>query len=353
MSEFGFRMEEETNTRKRRALPWVVGGLLLSLIVALGVGSLVRSVAPTADYQGHGTGTVTVEIADGASLSQIAEALLKADVIANTAPFIAAATAQGSSISPGRYTLRKRMEPEAAYLLMLSPESRPGSRLVIKEGERLKEIVEDAADVSGIPASEFRAALTRPEAIGLSPAAGGNPEGWLFPATYDVAPNATATSLLRQMTARFDKAAAALDLEAGAKALGRTPEEVVTVASILEVEVAPQDYAKAARVIYNRLDDGKKLQLDSTVNYALGTEKVRLSAQDLAVDSPYNTYQVSGLPPGPLNSPGEAALDAALNPAQGDWMYFVTTDLDKRLTEFAVTYDEFLVLKKKFQENNP
>jgi UPF0755 protein len=94
-----------------------------------------------------------------------------------------------------------------------------------------------------------------------------------------------------------------------------------------------------------------KLQLDSTVNYALGKSDLKLSAADLATDSPYNTYRVRGLPPGPIGSPGDAAMQAALNPDDGTWLYWVTTDIEARTTEFATTYDEFLVLKKKFQAN--
>jgi UPF0755 protein len=116
-------------------------------------------------------------------------------------------------------------------------------------------------------------------------------------------------------------------------------------------ESAPEDYDKVARVVFNRLDKGMPLQLDSTVNYALGTSNIQLTAEQLKTDSPYNTYVNKGLPPGPINSPGEAAMTAVLNPAKGDWLYFVTTDPKTLTTEFATTYDEFLVLKRKFQSN--
>jgi UPF0755 protein len=123
------------------------------------------------------------------------------------------------------------------------------------------------------------------------------------------------------------------------------------MASILEVETPPAVYGKGARVLYNRLDKGMRLQLDSTVNYALGTQNLQLTAEQLAVDSPYNTYKHKGLPPGPINSPGDAALQGALNPKDGQWLYFLTTDPATQTTEFANTYDEFLALKRKYQAN--
>jgi UPF0755 protein len=113
--------------------------------------------------------------------------------------------------------------------------------------------------------------------------------------------------------------------------------------------VAPVDFGKASRVIDNRLSAGMRLQLDSTVNYAKGSSDLTLSSGDLAVDSPYNTYRVTGLPPTPIGSPSEAALEAALDPDDGEWVYFVTTDPDQGITKFTASYDEFLRFKAEFQ----
>lgn len=348
MTDLGFRMDLEEPPARSRALPWLVAGLVFLGIVAIGAVLIVRSFTDAGGPAAVAGPTATVEVSEGESVSQIAASLVKAGVISEAGPFIDAVAASDSSIPPGRYELKTQVSAAQAVALMLDPASRTGSRLVIAEGLRLREIIAAASDLTGIPPSEFRSALTRPEAVGLPAEAGGNPEGWLFPATYDVAPGATATSLLRQMTTRFSKTADSLNLTTRAKALGLQPEQVVTVASLLEAEVAPEDYGKAARVIYNRLANGTPLQLDSTVNFALGTDKIKLSARDLAVDSPYNTYLVTGLPPGPINSPGEAALEAALNPTAGPWKYFVTVDPKKRITKFAVTEKEFLELKRQF-----
>jgi len=123
---------------------------------------------------------------------------------------------------------------------------------------------------------------------------------------------------------------------------------VLIVASILQAEVAPQDFAKVARVIYNRLDANMPLQLDSTVNYVLGIRESVLNQEQLDTKSPYNTYLVEGLPPTPINSPGSEAIKAALAPAKGNWLYFVTVDPETQVTKFTNSYQKFLQYKQRF-----
>lgn len=173
----------------------------------------------------------------------------------------------------------------------------------------------------------------------------------MFPATYELTGAETATSLISSLVRRFDESARNLDLVARADAAGRSPYDVLIVASLIEAEVAPEDFGKAAAVVYNRLEQDMPLQFDSTVSYALGVNELQLTAEQLATESPYNTYENKGLPPTPINSPGDAAIDAALNPAQGAWLYFVAVGPDSTETRFAKTYDRFLKLKEKFREN--
>ncbi|HXR42083.1 MAG TPA: endolytic transglycosylase MltG, partial [Acidothermaceae bacterium] len=177
---------------------------------------------------------------------------------------------------------------------------------------------------------------------GLPAYAKGKAEGFLFPATYNVTSSTTATSLLTQMVARYKQVSSGIGLEAAAAKLGLSPYQVVTIASLIEAEVKrPQDYSQVAEVIINRLHRGMKLELDSTVNYALGTTKPLLSQSDLKVESAYNTYLHTGLPPGPIDSPGQAALQAALNPATGNLIYFVTVDPDTGETLFTNSLKQF------------
>jgi UPF0755 protein len=224
-------------------------------------------------------------------------------------------------------------------------------KLAVPEGWRLDKTVAAASKATGLTADSLNESLARAGALGLPAYAEGNPEGFLFPATYEFQPGVTSDAVVSAMLKRFGQAAKDADLEASAAAAGRTPLEVLTVASLLEGEGRPEDYDKIAQVIYNRLKAGMRLQLDSTVNYALGTSDLQLSAEQLATDSPYNTYRNKGLPPGPINSPGDAAIQAAIAPASGTWLYFVTTDPTTKTTEFATTYKDFLKLKKKFQAN--
>ena len=126
---------------------------------------------------------------------------------------------------------------------------------------------------------------------------------------------------------------------------------MLTIASIVQAEVPPADFPKAARVIYNRLEQDMPLQMDSTVAYALGINDIQLNEDQLATSSPYNTYANKGLPPGPINSPGEAAMEAALDPAEGDWLYFVTVNPVTGETKFTADYEEFLEFKREFQRN--
>ncbi len=352
MSRLGFDMVPDeapaTSRRNKTALVVVVGGVVMVLLAGF---VALRLVVHPDDYDGDGTGNVTVQVNQGETLSQIAESLAKADVVRSSDAFLAAAEQddRASSIPPGTYELRQQMSAAAALGLMLDPASRSGSRLAVPEGLTVAETVALIAKTTTISAASLAKALRSPDAIGLPEQAKGKAEGYLFPATYEITPSSDAESVLTAMTRRFSKAAREIDLPGRAGDLNVDPADVVTVASIIQREVAPADYAKAARVIYNRLHKRLKLQLDSTVAYALGVRDLKLSAAQLATKSPYNTYRVRGLPPGPVCNPGQAALEAALAPADGGWMYFVTTDPKAGTTEFATTYQQFLALKKRYQ----
>jgi UPF0755 protein len=177
-----------------------------------------------------------------------------------------------------------------------------------------------------------------------------DPEGFLFPATYDLRRDDTPETMLQAMINRFEQAERSLDLSASAQEHDLTLREVVTVASIIQREVrADADMARVASVIYNRLDGScanagvanNLLQMDSTVHYAVDDySSVFTSSEMRQVDSPYNTYQNPGLPPGPIASPGEAALEAAANPTDDAHCYFVTVNLESGETRFADTESE-------------
>jgi UPF0755 protein len=216
------------------------------------------------------------------------------------------------------------MSADWAMRELADPSNRVEGKVVVPEGSRVGQIVKAIAAGSEITEDEVTKVLDDPKELGLPPEANGNPEGYLFPATYTVEPGTTALQLLQQMVRKTLDVEADLDIDARAKAVGLDKEQVLTMASILEYEAArDQDYPKVARVLYNRLADGMPLQLDSTVSYVSKREgDVWTTPEERANPSEYNTYQNTGLPPGPIGSPGEKTIEAALNPAQGDWLYF-------------------------------
>lgn len=294
------------------------------------------------DYTGQGSGEVVVEIESGADGQQIAATLAEQDVVASAAAFyqLALADERFAQIRPGFYTLRQKMSAEWAMRELVDPANKVEGKVTVPEGARVRDVPELVAAGSEIEAADVEAELEEPGELGLPPEAEGNPEGYLFPATYTVEPGTSARELLQQMVARTLEVEEQLDIDARSQALGVSKEEILTIASILEYEVATDDFARGARVIYNRLEVGEALRMDSTVHYISGREgDVFTTEEERNSDSPYNTYRFPGLPPGPIGSPGEAAIEAALNPEDGDWMYFVA-DPETGETTFTETYAE-------------
>jgi UPF0755 protein len=251
------------------------------------------------------------------------------------------------------------MAASAAIDVLVEPANIMTSTVTVPEGLNVDQIVEVLAEGTDFEAAAFEKALANPDALGLPDYAEGNPEGYLFPSTYAFGPNEKPRSMLQAMVDRWEQAAEDADLEAAAEELGYTPHELMTVASLVEAEGRGEDMPKVARVIYNRVenpDNGETnglLQVDAAVNYALGAEPIaRLTQEqiDSVADSPYNPYTQPGLPPGPIEAPGDAAIRAATNPANGEWLYYVTVDLATGETKFAETYQEFLGYKAEFEQ---
>lgn len=304
------------------------------------------------DYEGKGTGNVTVQIKDGASGSVIGATLERHGVVKSARAFVKAYSKENraSSIQPGFYQMRRKMSSAAAMALLLDPKSRAGNQITIPEGRRASEVFKLLADKTGISVEEFEAVAKKPEGLGLPSYAKGKVEGYLYPGRYDLDPNGSAAQILKQMVTRFNEEADGGGLVGKAREAGMNPGTVITLASLIQAEGArPSDLPKISRVIYNRVEKDMKLQFDSTVVYALNKRTLTVTGEDLKVDSPYNTYKYKGLPPGPIGNPGAAAIKAALEPAQGEWLFFVTTDPTRKITEFAETHDQQLKLEKKFR----
>lgn len=320
--------------------------------VASGVVDRTTAAAGPSDYTGSGTTAVRVTVPDGASTRTIARTLQDAGVVADVGSFLTAAAGDpdAGSIRPGTYALKERMSNAAALAALTDPASLVG-QVSVPEGLTLPATLALLADRSGVPLARWQSAAAALPRTRLAQYRAGTAEGFLFPSTYDVQPTTPPAQVLGEMVDRFDAAAASVDLDTRARALGRTPYQLVTIASLVQAEVAnPADQAKVSRVLYNRLQAGMRLQLDSTVHYVTGRKgSVFTTAAERAVQSPYNTYRVAGLPPTPIDSPDEASLQAAADPAPGPWLYYVTVDLDTGETLFATTAAEQQANTKKLQ----
>jgi UPF0755 protein len=277
--------------------------------------------------------------------------------VASVGAFLEAANGS-TNIQVGYYELKKRMSGDDAFKVLSNPDNLVTTTVTIPEGLRVVDTVDILAAETKFPKSAFEKALEDPEGLGLPSYANGNPEGYLFPSTYAFGPQEKPADMLRDMVDRWKQAADEDGLESGAQKLGRTPAEIMTIASLIQAEGRGDDMPKVSRVIYNRLEGpGDRqgtnglLQIDATVNYALDRKGVvAVTTDDTEVDSPYNTYLHPGLPPGPINSPGDAAIKAALNPADGDWYYYVTVNLRTGETKFGRTYQDFLDFKQEFAQ---
>ena len=332
---------------------------ILAILVPLGVGGFFayRAISAhffPADYSGAGTGHVTVQIRPGDTATTVADRLFALGVVASTRAFVNAAehSQKASALQPGFYRLHQHMNATLAFSLLLKPSSRIQVKVTIPEGWRESQITTALGHDSGIPLSDYKQALRNTAALGLPSYAHGNPEGYLFPATYEIQPGTTATGVLQQMVKAFDLEAAAVSLHQAAARRHITPAQAIVIASLAQAEGGKvSDFPKIARVIYNRLAAGMKLQLDSTVMYALHRYGILATDQQLSVRSPYNTYRYTGLPPGPIDSPGAAAIHAALHPAAGNWVYFVTVNPKTRQTVFTSSPAEFNQLRQELQHN--
>lgn len=337
------------------ALAVVVGGLWFG--VNKGVDLLRDQFADPADYSGPGKGKVVFEVEEGDSIAEMGRGLKAEGVVASVQAFINAAQAEPDStgIQVGFYQLQKRLPASDALDVLVDPENILKNTVTIPEGLTVEDILALLAKDTDFSAAQYQKVLDAPAKLGLPDYAQGEAEGYLFPSTYDFGPQETPTSILRRMVDRWRESAEAADLEARAEELGYTPHELMTVASLVEAEAARQeDRGKVARVIYNRLtgeETNGLLQIDATVNYAADNELGAVpTTEDLEIDSPYNTYQNPGLPPGPIEAPGDAAIEAAAEPSAGDWYYYVTVNLRTGETKFAETYDEFLGYKDELRE---
>jgi UPF0755 protein len=343
--------EHQAKQRKHRRRRSVVV-LVLALALVGGAAFVVWSVVgglftgdsaeeTVQDYPGPGSGEVQVTVASGDTGGAIGQTLHDAGGVATVKAFTDAYAANpgATSIQPGTYALQLEMRAADAVNALLDEANRVSSRVTIPEGYTAAQVYQRIYEVTTIPVEDLQAAAADPAAIGLPAEANGNVEGWLFPSTYEVEPGTTAAGLLSQMVAQTTS-------QLTSKGVPQDRwEDVLIRASIIEREAKhDEDRPKMARAIQNRLDIAMPLQIDAIVAYGLGKSGTELTYADTKDAqppyNPYNVYKLPGLPPTPIASPGGASIDAVLNPAEGDWLFWVTVNLDTGETKFASTFDE-------------
>jgi UPF0755 protein len=298
---------------------------------------------------------IRVDIAEGSSVSEIIHSLKENGVIDSEFHFkyLCKATGNGSQFKSGSYELTNQMSfDEIVAKLNTGAMSADSVRFTVKEGAWLSEIASQAEELGLCTRDEFiTAANSRDydyDFVAEIPQRDNLLEGYLFPDTYFVEKNASAHDIVDMMLGEFDQSFDS-ELKAQAQSLGRSVDDIVIIASLIESEVKyPDERATVASVIYNRLNKNMKLQLDASVLYALGEKKSRVYYSDLEVNEPHNTYVVDGLPVGPISNPGKACLVAAANPESTDYLYYVLQDDTTGQHKFSSNYETFQADKNKY-----
>jgi UPF0755 protein len=335
------RHQVNRRRRRHRVFPMLSLVVIIALIGASYV--LVRTAADhfkTPDYTGAGTGFTRITIAPGDGASDVAAALVKAGSVESSKAFINAAKKSGRAgdIQPGVFRVPLHASGSSAMAAILNPANKLITQITIPEGYTESQVLTTLAAKTGLPAAGLKAAAGKIGDLGLPD--GFKPstaEGFLYPSTYQFNPGSTPDQVLQQLTGQFGTQYAKLGIAQAAHAVGLTPYQALVVASIIEGEAKfDADRPKVARVILNRLAAGRPLQIDATSVYG-----AKLAGQDpkkvdfATLDSPYNSYTHPGLPPTPIDNPGNSSLQAAVKPATGTWMYYVNGDAAGHLSFFT------------------
>lgn len=331
------------HSRKRR---WILLGLLiLLLVVFLGAYSYYRSQVDG----GSSNQKVTLTVSSGEGLSQFATLLALKKVIGSSLIFkIWLHTQPTVLLRTGSYAFVK---DESFHKVITTLTKGPLlDKLTVPDGLTLAQIAVRVGKIPGHSAAGFlKVAESGQVRSPFEPKGVNSLEGLLYPDTYSFDPSTSNRAILQLMVNSFDSHAKAIGLTPETVSNGLTGYQIVTMASIIEKEALyPGDGNKVARVILNRLASHMKLQLDSTVFYALGNNVSHLSLADLQVNSPYNTYLHHGLPPTPISIPSQAALEDALHPATGNWLYYVVVQPNGK-EAFSSTYAGQLANEKLAQ----
>ena len=326
------------NAKLKDYLP-LVAAFAATFILTLGLHFIRVNLASIDKYPtrtiGNNEVTVNIEVGQGDHGSDIAQTLYTKGVTASVSAFyqLAVNDQRALQIAPGTHRLNLKISAKQALDQLLDPKRNIGL-INVFEGIWRTEIEKKLRDSGFTGIEKAIRELKVPKGFSAS-------EGIYFPAQYSFAKGTSTTAALQSMINRF---------VSESKKIGLKTNEELIVASLVQAEGDPSDFAKISRVIYNRLKIGMPLQLDTTVQYVLKKRgSVWLSTKSTLVDSPYNTYKRYGLPIAPIGNPGVLAMKAALNPEAGDWLYFITVKPGD--TRFTKSHDQFLEWKNEYLKN--
>ena len=287
---------------------------------------------------------VVIDIPNGSTGSEIAQLLFENEVIKSSEAFfrVAVGDKRSEKIAPGNHRISQNISAQQALEQLLDADRIP-NLIRIYEGGWKSEVVTELV-AYGFDKQKINKAFAQV----VLPKGFKDSEGLLFPAQYSFAKGTSALQAVQAMVDRFTAEPVAQQLLMGDDKF--TASELLTIASIVQAEGGENDFAKVSQVIRNRLKIGMPLQMDATVHFVKKLRgQIFLSSQSTLINSPYNTYKKYGLPPGPIGSPGVAAMTAALQPASGDWLYFVTVAPGD--TRFTNSFDEFNTWKALYVKN--
>ncbi len=348
--ELAARKKRAAKRRRASMIATLVAVLVIGAVVVVGwqagasfFANLSPFKAPTSqeeakDYPGPGKDAVEITVNEGDAGSAIANTLFSNGVIASQKAFSNASLVNpdAGKIQPGTYRLYKELPAAEAIEMLLDLDNLVGNRVQVIPGDNVAKIFQTIKGVTGLSEEELQKALDDPEARGLPKGANKNFEGWLADGDYRFGPDVTAEEVIDKMVARTVSRLTKLEVPK------KKWEETLNIAAIIEKEGGGKDdFDKVASVIYNRLDIDMKLQMDSTVHYVFGGSSDASTTDAQRKDNnKWNTYAHKGLPATPIATPGKAAIEAAVDPAQTDYIYFVAVDPVKKITKFSTTWTE-------------
>jgi UPF0755 protein len=349
----GTEPQRHGRRRRRRIWPWLIAAVVVLLLLGGGALATAYTIWPNQvkavlgysdDYKGSGTGVVEVVVKPGDLGSDVADRLAKTGVTKTPNAFydLLLKTKPEPTLVPGTYRLAHHMSAAAALAALQDPAHRVVADITIPEGSTVKQILAAMSAATGTPLAELQAVAKDTASLGV-PSSAPSLEGYLFPATYQFQPGTSAKTMLSTMVKRMYQA---LDADGVAKA---DRQKVLTLAGLVQKEGNGTDDPKVARVFLNRIAKHMMLQSDATVSYGAGGTTVVPTTKQYASNNPYNTYKHYGLPPGPISSPGDVAIKAALHPAKGSWLFFVTVNLETGETVFSTTDADHEKARARFE----